>query len=172
MKHMMLFMNYYATWLRHASYIPREFFLQWIIVLRQIIKDYFWSLQEKGAKRTKTFEFVSHGRFNLNYTKYPENWRSIIGIQVFLWGCSVMLRSGMQKFVWLTVIEVELIAGLHVHKIHWKQCEYYCWNPKMHLPQKAGNGQMIPCQRDSKHWCGHITQKPPLVMAWCQHSQT
>ena len=62
--------------------------------------------------KKQTFEVMMHGWSDSNDAKTSENWRNILGILVFLEVCPVMFRSGIQKYVSLSVIEAELNAGV------------------------------------------------------------
>ena len=54
------------------------------------------------------FEFVIHGQSDSDYAKNPEKKWIILNTRVF----SIMFRSGTQKYVFLSVTDAELRAGV------------------------------------------------------------
>ena len=66
-------------------------------------KGLYFKPPRNWDRKSKTFELVIHGQFDFDYAKNPENQRRNLKTRVFLEGCSIIFRSGTQKYVCLSV---------------------------------------------------------------------
>jgi hypothetical protein len=95
---------------------PREAHVH---ALKTLIK-YVTHMKHRGLMISPTdmwsagYKFKLHGRSDSNYATNPDDLRSISGGQVFINGVPISYRSVTQKFVTLSVTEVEIAAGVMV----------------------------------------------------------